>query len=128
MFITILITISLFGLLIYGSNFNATARSWYYIGPISIQPSEIIKVFIILYLANYYEKKQDSLDNQWLLLKPIILCAIIFFLVAMQPDFGTAFIILLIVLAIFYSIPIKNDSRKMITRLLVLAILSILAY
>ena len=125
---TLLITISLFGLLIYGGNFNATARSWYYIGPISIQPSELIKVFIVLYLANYYEKNKDHLDNQWTILKPIILCAIIFFLVAMQPDFGTAFIILLIVLAIFYAIPIKKDSRKMITRLLVLAILSILAY
>lgn len=123
-----ILIISLVGLLVYGEHY-ATAKSWYYLGPFSIQPSEIIKVFIILYLANYYEANKDNLDSQWILLKPIIPCAITFFLVAMQPDFGTAFIILLIVLAIFYSIPIKSgNSRKMITRLLIVSILSIVAY
>lgn len=127
--IILLLTLSLAGLLVYGHHFNATARSWYYIGPFSIQPSEIIKVFIVLYLANYYDVNNDKLDSQWVLIKPMILCAIIFFLVAMQPDFGTAFIILLIVLSIFYAVPIRNSNgRKMISRLLIVSILSVLVY
>ena len=126
--ITIILTISLVGLLVYGEHY-ATAKSWYYIGPFSIQPSEIIKVFIILYLANYYGNNSDKLDNQWALIKPIIPCVIIFFLIAMQPDFGTAFIILLIVLSIFYAIPLKNNSgRKMVSRLLLVSVLSIAVY
>lgn len=126
--VTLLLMLSLVGLLVYGEHY-ATARSWYYVGPFSIQPSEIIKVFIILYLANYYDVNKNNLDNQWVLIKPIIPCVIIFFLIAMQPDFGTAFIILLIVLAIFYAIPIKNSSsRKMITRLLLISVLSIFVY
>lgn len=124
----LLLILSLGGLLIYGKHYE-TAKSWYYIGPFSIQPSEFMKVFIILYLANYYESNKDNLDSQWVLLKPIIPCVITFFLIAMQPDFGTAFIVLLIVLSIFYAIPIKNgNGRKMITRLLTVSVLSIVVY
>ncbi len=128
LFFVLILMLSLGGLLVYGNHY-ATAKSWYYIGPFSIQPSEIIKVFIVLYLANYYEKNKDKLDSQWILIKPIIPCAIIFFLVAMQPDFGTAFIILLIVLAIFYAVPLPNSNgRKMISRVLLVSILSIVIY
>ena len=118
--VTILITISLFLLLIIGDKFNPTAKSWYYIGPISLQPSEFIKPFLILFLANYYEKNKDHLDDQITILKPMMLCIIVFLLVAMQPDLGTASIIALISLIIYYVIPVRKGQRKIVTRILLI--------
>ena len=71
---------------------------------------------IILFLANYYNNHKDELDNQWTLLKPILLTIIIFLTVAMQPDFGTAFVIFGIVILIFYhsyfSFLLENSFKK----------------
>ncbi|UKI26309.1 MAG: FtsW/RodA/SpoVE family cell cycle protein [Bacilli bacterium] len=86
------------------------AVSWYKIGPVTIQPSEFAKVGIILYLSIYYERNKDKLDNQWNIIKPIIVALIIVGLVMIQPDMGTAVIIGLITIIMFYGVPI--DKKK----------------
>ena len=113
MFILIL---SMFGLMIYGSVYNSS-QSWYDLKIITIQPSEIGKIVIIIFLAYYYGKHKDELDNQWTLLKPIIICLIIIVLVAMQPDLGTAAVIFGIVLLIFYALPLKKETRMPINKI-----------
>lgn len=115
--ITILI-ISLLGLYVYGSNNNGTL-GWYDLKFITIQPSEIGKIIIILFLANYYNNHHDDLDNLWTLLKPIILTIIIFAMVLIQPDFGTAFVIFGIVILIFYALPVKKKTRSPINKLFI---------
>ena len=108
--ITVLI-ISLFGLMAYGSAYNSS-QSWYDLKVITIQPSEIGKIFVILYLAYYYNKHKNNLDNQWTLLKPIIISSIIIATVAMQPDLGTAFVIFGIVLLILCTTFKKTNKRS----------------
>jgi len=109
---------ALFGLNIYGSVFNSS-KGWYDLGIMTVQPSELGKICIILYMAYYYEKHKDDLDNQWTLLKPILINIIIFVLVAMQPDLGTAMIIFGIVVAIFYVLPLKKETRSPINKIFV---------
>lgn len=111
-----ILLVSLFGLFKYGSNHKGTV-GWYDLKIITIQPSEIGKIIIILFLANYYHNHKDDLNNQWTLLKPIMLTIIIFVLVAMQPDFGTAFVIFGIVVLIFYALPLKKETRQPINKL-----------
>lgn len=113
-----ILVMSIFGLIFYGEAFNAS-KSWYDLKFITVQPSEIGKIIIILFLAHYYNNHKDDLDNQWTLLKPILLTIIIFVLIAMQPDFGTAFVVFGIVILIFYALPLKSDTRKPINRLFV---------
>jgi cell division protein FtsW len=124
----IILIASLFGLIIYGSTFNA-AQSWYDLKILTVQPSEIGKIIIILFLANYYENHKNDLDNQWTLLKPLLLTIIIFVTVALQPDFGTAFVIFGIVIMIFYALPLKKETRSPINRIflggILLAILAL---
>ena len=115
--ITILI-LALLGLYVYGSNNNGTL-GWYDLKFITIQPSEIGKIIIILFLANYYNNHNDDLDNLWTLLKPIILTIIIFLMVAIQPDLGTAFVIFGIVILIFYALPVKKKTRGPINKLFI---------
>lgn len=64
---------------------------------IRIQPSEFVKLVIILYIADIYSKKQTYINNFAKgVLPPLILIGIFVGLIIMQPDIGTAFITLLI--------------------------------
>ena len=94
------------------------AQSWYDMGFLNFQPTELAKLILIIYLAVYYHKiaskKKISL---WDLLYPIILALIIFVLVAMQPDFGGAFIIFLITALIFFSLPIGKKHKRTIYKI-----------
>lgn len=120
-FLLFIIIMSLVGLLIYGHAANS-AVSWYKIGPITIQPSEFAKLAVILYLAVYYEKNKDVLDNQWNIIKPILFVIVIAVLVTIQPDLGTAIIITLITLMIFYAVPIDKKYRSIFNKIFIGAI------
>lgn len=115
-FMILVLILSLFGLMVYGSVYNSS-QSWYDLKIITVQPSEIGKIIIVLYLAHYYSKHKDDLDNQWILLKPIIISLIIIATVAMQPDLGTAFVIFGIVLLIFYALPLKRETKGPINKI-----------
>lgn len=118
MFLMIIITFALVGLLVYGYAAN-NAVSWYKIGPITFQPSEFAKIAIILYLAVYYDNHKDEMDLQWSILKPILFIVVIVGLVAIQPDMGTALIIMLITLLLFYAVPISKKNRSMFNKIFI---------
>ena len=115
-FMIIVLLISLFGLMVYGSVYNSS-QSWYDLKIITVQPSEIGKIIIVLYLAYYYNKHKNELDSQWILLKPILISLIIIATVAMQPDLGTAFVIFGIVVLIFYALPLKRQTKGPINKI-----------
>ena len=117
-FLMVIIILSLMGLLIYGYAAN-NAVSWYKIGPVTIQPSEFAKLAVIIYLSCYYEKNKDKMEMQWHVIKPILFIVIIVLLVAIQPDMGTALIIMFITLIVFYGVPISKKSRHMFNKIFV---------
>lgn len=121
-FLMFILLLSLVGLMFYGND-NGTSQSWYNLKVITIQPSEMGKIIIILYLANYYNNHKDELDNQWVLLKPLISVIITFALIAMQPDLGTASVIFGIVVMIFYALPLKKQTRTPINKIFIGGIL-----
>ena len=91
------------------------AQSWYDMGFLNFQPTELAKLVLIVYLSVYYHriasKKKITL---WNLIYPLIIAVVIFLLIAMQPDFGGAFIIFVITALIFFSLPIAKKQKKMI--------------
>lgn len=112
-----IIFLALTGLLVYGHSAN-NALSWYKIGPFTLQPSEFAKVIVIIFLSVYYEKNINALDNEWIFIKPIILTTIIASLVLIQPDMGTAFIIMLIAMLIFYAVPVNKKYRSIFNKII----------
>lgn len=124
-FLMFILIASLFGLMVYGSTFFGS-QSWYDLKVITVQPSELGKIIIILYLAYYYGKHKDELDNQWTLLKPIIICLIPIVIIVMQPDLGTAAVIFGIILLIFYALPLKKETRSPINKIFIGGILIVI--
>ncbi|MDD4831516.1 MAG: FtsW/RodA/SpoVE family cell cycle protein [Bacilli bacterium] len=100
------------GLLIYlianGKVINGS-RSWLDFGYFNLQPSELAKTVLILYMAIYYSTRKFTEDNYIKILKPFIFGAIIVGLVFMQPDLGTALIIMAIMVATYLAVPIKKE-------------------
>lgn len=113
-------------LLCYGYVANS-AQSWFKIGGISIQPSEFAKVISIMFLGSYYGKHRDNLQNLKILIWPIIPVIVIFGMVLIQPDLGTALIIGLITMLMFFSIPmpkkILNKFKLLIVGVVLVGVL-----
>lgn len=95
------------------------AKSWINIGPIRLQPSEFIKIIYIIYLAVYYERNKDNLDNKWTILFPIIMAMITFFIIVMQPDLGTASILAILVGVLFYAVPMSKTFKQYVSKILI---------
>lgn len=80
------------------------ARRWIDIGPFGLQPSEFAKLGIIVYLAHIISKKEERIrDFQKGLLPVVIVTAIAAGLVMMQPDFGSAAILLCCAFAVIIT-------------------------
>jgi len=71
------------------------AQRWLEIGPLRFQPSEVMKIGIVLALARFYHgMSADNARASWWLLIPAVLIALPTLLVAHQPDLGTSLLIL----------------------------------
>ena len=79
------------------------SRRWLNLGGLVFQPSELIKILVIITLAKFFdEKKIQSARDYIFLILPIFLILSPFFLILIQPDLGTAMVVLLLGLIIFY--------------------------
>ena len=87
------------------------AQSWLDLGFFNLQPTEFAKTALILYMAVFYEKSIKKRKPFVYNFIPIIIEIVIFFLVAMQPDFGGAVIIAGIVFFTFLVIPFEKESK-----------------
>ena len=86
---------------------------WLVMGPFTLQPSEPVKIAVILILARYFAHNvQKTGLTFYKLLPPIAFVLIPFFLVATQPDLGTAGTILLI--AVSMTLFVKIDRKTLI--------------
>lgn len=70
------------------------AQRWLSIGGFRFQPSEVMKIGVVLALARYYHGlSADSARMSWRLLVPLVMIGAPVLLVAHQPDLGTAVLI-----------------------------------
>ena len=64
---------------------------WLYLGPFTLQTSDVARMAIIVFMAYYVDKKRDQLkDFQMGLLPALSVLAIIMGLIVIQPDYSTA--------------------------------------
>ncbi len=93
-------------LLIYASIWGITAsgsQRWINLYVVNLQPSELMKIAIIIFFAKYYHRLQaNSVNNLKNLLIPIVILLIPMFLVLSQPDLGTSILIALTGLVVIW--------------------------
>lgn len=109
----LVVTASLIVLLIYGKATNHSV-SWYDLGLFHFQPSEFIKIIMIVWMARFYEMKEKKLDGYISSLFPVFVAFLIAFLIMLQPDLGTAIIFSVIVFCLFVSSPVKKAMKAKI--------------
>ena len=84
----LLLLVILFGISASGS------KRWINLFIMNLQPSELMKIAIIVCFARYYHRIQSSdIQSYKYLLQPVILLLIPCYLVITQPDLGTAILI-----------------------------------
>lgn len=95
----VLVFIPGFGTKVYG------AARWVVLGPISFQPSEVMKLSIVLYLAAWLSNKNKAKAADFFegLVPFLAIISVVSFLIIKQPDTGTLGLILLIALSVFFA-------------------------
>lgn len=87
----------------FGLNLGGASR-WLSLGPISFQPTEFMKLAIILYLASWIESRGKLISDFKEGFVPFVgILAVIGFLIIKQPDVGTLGAISIISLVMFFS-------------------------
>jgi cell division protein FtsW len=76
-----------------GKTVNGSTR-WIALGPITIQVSELTKIFAIVFLSGYLVQHQREVRSSWRgFLKPMFLLVFMLALIMKQPDFGTSVVL-----------------------------------
>ena len=109
----------IFGITVAGS----FAKRWIYIPPgFTIQPSELAKITISIYMASVLAKKGEKLTNiKKGLVPPLIILIIVSVLIAIEPDLGTALLFAMVCFSMFLygGIPLRSLIISWIFLLLV---------
>jgi cell division protein FtsW len=84
-----------------GRTVNGATR-WIPIGPFSLQSSEMMKLFMVIYSSGYLVRRQAQMASFWGFARPMILLVVACFLIMLQPDFGTTAVLLATALGLLF--------------------------
>ncbi|CAN5267409.1 rod shape-determining protein RodA [soil metagenome] len=93
--VSLLVAVALFG------DVRKGARRWLDIGPISIQPSELLKIGLPLMLAWYFHKREAAINWTDFVVATVLL-AVPGLLILRQPDLGTAGLVMVAGCAVIF--------------------------
>jgi len=113
--------------LVLGREINGSTR-WISLGPVNLQPSELMKLFVVMFLAGYLERRGEEVRTSVKgFLKPMMLLSLIAILLLLEPDFGAAFVIAITALGMMFIGGVR--LRQFAALLLMLgAAFSVVAY
>ncbi|MCX8500705.1 MAG: FtsW/RodA/SpoVE family cell cycle protein, partial [Alphaproteobacteria bacterium] len=84
------------------------AQRWLDIGLVRVQPSEIMKFALIMAIGRFFDQRGNEGSGQWLgLMIPVLLLLAPVGLIVVQPDLGTAMILIMASGMIFFVIGIS---------------------
>ncbi len=89
------VVILLIFMFVIGSAFQG-AQSWIDLGAFAVQPSELAKLAVVLVLAKYFSRRHVEIASIRHVIVSGVYAFVIFALILLQPDFGSAMIIALI--------------------------------
>ena len=79
------------------------ARRWLNLIVTSFQPVEAVKLILVIYIASYLVRHRESVETRFLgLLKPIMVAGLMVVLLLLQPDFGSAMLVISVTIAMVW--------------------------
>ncbi len=114
-----LVTIVLLALVIVAGTVSKGAKRWIDLGFTQFQPSEVAKIFIIIFLASYLYKHYETLNTFKTLACAVVFSCIILGLIFIEPDLSTTIVIFLTFCAIMF---LSGIHHKIVTGVLIVAI------
>jgi cell division protein FtsW len=95
------------------------ARRWLKLGFMTFQPSELVKLAMVIFLARYLSRSEYHPDNFWCFVKPLIIMASFQVVFLRQPDFGATMSLFILTMGMLF---IAGTRMRYIASLLVLAL------
>ena len=102
------------------------ARSWINLGFFSFQPSEVVKVVLIVWYSAFFELNRKKLDKLFTNFFPLAVSGVLAGLIVLQPDFGTAGIIMIMSLTLYTLMPINTMIKTKVLGITCFVILFLL--
>jgi cell division protein FtsW len=85
-----------------GQEINGTRR-WLRWGPVSFQPTELAKLALVLYLADFLARRQAQIGRLWTgFLPPLLVTGAMAALILRQPDLGSSVALVAVVLCMLF--------------------------
>ena len=85
-----------------GREVNGSLR-WIHLGPVNLQVSEFVKLFMILYLAGYLVRHTEAVQASAVgFLRPLVLFLLLAVLLLLQPDYGAVAVIFMTALGMMW--------------------------
>lgn len=88
-----LIIVALLGILLAAGQVTRGVQGWFRVGSLAFQPSDPAKIMVILMLSKYFSRRHIEIKNLRHILVSGLYAGIVFLLVFLQPDFGSAVVI-----------------------------------
>lgn len=102
-----------------GKTVNGSTR-WLFIAGIGIQVSEALKFAAVIYMAGYVNRHHQSLrESAFGLFKPLMLFSVASMLLLLEPDFGSAVVVLMIAMGIMFLAGAKLSHFSLLFTLVV---------
>ena len=124
-FYWVIYVFSLFMLILvrfYGDSGGGAAR-WFEFGGLRFQPSELVKILLILFYAQFIMKREDNFNRVRVIILSVVLVLPIFYMIFEQPDLSTSIMVLVIFGSVMF---IGGLNLKVIFAALVVGIPSVI--
>ena len=98
------IALGLLVLVLFHGNVGKGAQRWLDLGPVQLQPSELMKIMLALGLAAWFHRASwERMGNPLFLIPPALMVLIPVGLILKQPNLGTALITAMVGAAVFWA-------------------------
>jgi cell division protein FtsW len=110
-----------------GKEVNGSTR-WIALGPLNVQVSEAAKLFALIYVASYLQRHGTALQTSTMaMLRPLMVLGVLAVLLLLEPDFGTAVVMLATALGMLFLAGV-NIWRFAALQGLVIGAMAVLLY
>lgn len=104
--------------LVAGTNVNGATR-WISLGGFRFQPSDIVKIMMILFFAKFFEVREDNINKLRTILFSILLIGFLLMMIEAEPDLSTTIVTALVFCVIIFM---AGLSYKIVLGILVVCI------